>query len=313
MPGVGSFGFDPDGAVRMAAFSHLEKLDSSDGTVSARQLSEGFTFNGETVGLRTRAEGIYKPKQMATLLSITTVVPRGNREAWYEDQAKSHEEIFTAEETVAYSFKKGDVDTGKNRLLKEAVEHGFPIIYFRGIMPAVYKAIFPVFLTDWDEENRRVQLVFGDQNRKSSILPPTHDDRRYGLRTVKQRLHQSIFRKAILDAYGNRCAISGLPVPSLLDAAHIIADSDLNLGQPIVRNGLALSKVHHAAFDANLIGIDPDGAIHVSDRLMSQSDGPLLESIKALRGAQLHPPKRDMDRPDPDRLYRRFQIFKSAA
>ena len=62
----------------------------------------------------------------------------------------------------------------------------------------------------------------------------------------------------MLSAYGGRCAISGLPEPRLIDAAHIMADAHEELGQPIVQNGLPLSKIHHAAFDANLIGIDPE-------------------------------------------------------
>jgi predicted restriction endonuclease len=44
----------------------------------------------------------------------------------------------------------------------------------------------------------------------------------------------------------------------LLDAAHIVMDADEQLGQPIVSNGLPLTKIHHAAFDVHLIGIDPD-------------------------------------------------------
>ena len=81
----------------------------------------------------------------------------------------------------------------------------------------------------------------------------------------------------MLAAYGNRCVISGLPEPRLLDAAHIVADTDETLGQPIVTNGLPLSKLHHAAFDANLIGIDPDFRIHVSEALLSMNDGPMFE------------------------------------
>jgi hypothetical protein len=49
-----------------------------------------------------------------------------------------------------------------------------------------------------------------------------------------------------------------LPESLLLDAAHIVADKDERLGQPVVPNGILLSKIHHAAFDAHLIGIDPD-------------------------------------------------------
>jgi putative restriction endonuclease len=76
---------------------------------------------------------------------------------------------------------------------------------------------------------------------------------------------------------GGRCAISHLPEPRLLDAAHIIVDADEQLGQPIVSNGLPLTKLHHAAFDPRLIGVDPDYRIHVCDRLLEIHDGPFLE------------------------------------
>jgi hypothetical protein len=48
-------------------------------------------------------------------------------------------------------------------------------------------------------------------------------------------------------AYGGRCAIAHRPEPRLLDAAHILTDADEQLGQPIVSNGLPLTKIHHAA------------------------------------------------------------------
>jgi predicted restriction endonuclease len=74
--------------------------------------------------------------------------------------------------------------------------------------------------------------------------------------------------------YNGRCALSGLPEPLLLDAAHIVADKDEQFGRPAVPNGIPLSKIHHDAFDAHLIGIDPDYRLHVSDRLLGQNDGP---------------------------------------
>ena len=76
----------------------------------------------------------------------------------------------------------------------------------------------------------------------------------------------SIFRAQVIEAYERRCALSGLPEPRLIDAAHIVPDSDERLGQPDIRNGICMSKVHHAAYDAGLIGIDPDLMIHVSER-----------------------------------------------
>jgi putative restriction endonuclease len=80
-----------------------------------------------------------------------------------------------------------------------------------------------------------------------------------------------------------------------------------------VTNGIPLSKIHHAAFDAHLLGIDPDCRIHVSRRLLLQRDGPMLEALKQLHQQSLLVPSRKQDRPDPDRLAVRFQRFKSAA
>ncbi len=114
-------------------------------------------------------------------------------------------------------------------------------------------------------------------------------------------------------AYNGRCALSGLPEPLLLDAAHIISDKDEKLGQPVVPNGIPLSKIHHAAFDAHLIGIDPDYRLHVSDRLLVQRDGPMLDALQRLNGGTIHLPGRIKDRPDRDRLAQRYERFKAAA
>jgi putative restriction endonuclease len=58
-----------------------------------------------------------------------------------------------------------------------------------------------------------------------------------------------------------------------LDAVHIVADSDETMGHALVTNGIPLSKMHHAAFDFHLIGIDPDYRLHVSPQLLDQNDG----------------------------------------
>jgi putative restriction endonuclease len=118
----------------------------------------------------------------------------------------------------------------------------------------------------------------------------------------------------VLAAYDGRCAISKLPEPRLLDAAHIVIDAHEQLGQPIIPNGLPLTKLHHAAFDANLIGIDADFRIHVADRLLEIHDGPFLElGLKSIRGAEIMMPRRRSDWPDRDRLSFRFEHFKNAA
>jgi hypothetical protein len=54
--------------------------------------------------------------------------------------------------------------------------------------------------------------------------------------------------------FGAPVSLSGLPEPLLLDAAHIVADKDEQLGHPVIANGIPLSKIHHAAFDAHHTG-----------------------------------------------------------
>lgn len=105
----------------------------------------------------------------------------------------------------------------------------------------------------------------------------------------------------------------GLAGTLLLDAAHIVSDKHEVLGQPVVPNGIPLSKIHHAAFDAHLIGIDPDFRMHVSARLLEQKDGPMLEAIKQLDKQTIRLPPRLQDRPDRDRLAMRYEIFRARA
>jgi putative restriction endonuclease len=159
-----------------------------------------------------------------------------------------------------------DPNSPDNRWLREVMQQQIPVIYFLGTSPSRYQPIIPTFIVGWHPERLRVQLAFGAiVGASAQALPPDAPERRYALREVKARLHQASFRDAVLAAYGGRCVISHLPEPRLLDAAHIIMDADEQLGQPIVSNGLPLTKIHHAAFDAHLIGIDPHYRIHVSD------------------------------------------------
>ena len=164
-------------------------------------------------------------------------------------------------------------------------------------------------------DHSRVQLAFGALvGASAQAVSPDAPERRYALHEVKARLHQASFRDAVLAAYGGRCAISRLPEPRLLDAAHIVMDADEQLGQPIVSNGLPLTKIHHAAFDAHLIGVDPDYRIHVSDRLLEIHDGPFLElGLKGIVGQVIQLPRRSEDRPDRDRLALRFGQFRKEA
>lgn len=114
----------------------------------------------------------------------------------------------------------------------------------------------------------------------------------------------------VLDAYGGRCSLSGLPVRTLLTAAHIYPDLH-ELGVAHVTNGIALSTLHHTAYDTKLIGITPDYRVEVSDRIFSETDGPLLDGLKALHKTKIRLPREVELRPNREALAFRFEEFQS--
>jgi putative restriction endonuclease len=299
--------------MRVAAFEHVRRLNEVHDHLTANELKPGFVFNGGRIPLINPQRGIFKPQQMRFLLSIKTVFPKPGGKVWYDDQREVHRQIFTSNETIDYAFMGQDPNAADNRWLREAFENQVPIIYFLGIAPGRYQAVVPTFVTGWDAGALKAQIAFGAPEQEALVPPGNALERRYALRAVKQRLHQASFREAVIAAYNGRCALSGLPESLLLDAAHIVADKDEQFGQPVVPNGIPLSKIHHAAFDAHLIGIDPDYRLHVSERLLGQRDGPMLEALKRLNGGTIHLPNRDKDQPDRDRLALRFERFKAAA
>jgi putative restriction endonuclease len=304
---------DIDTHMRTAAFEHVRMLGEIHDNLTATELKPGFVFRGDRIPLVNPQRGIFKPMQMRFLLSIKTVFPKPGGKVWYDDQREVHRQIFEGEETIDYAFMGKNPDAADNRWLREAFENRIPIIYFLGIAPGRYQAMLPAFISGWDAATLKAHVAFGIPDQDVLAPPENALERRYALRAVKQRLHQASFREAVITAYNGRCALSGLPEPLLLDAAHIISDKHERLGQPVVPNGIPLSKIHHAAFDAHLIGIDPDYRLHVSERLLMQKDGPMLQALKRLNGGTIHRPKRDKDQPDRDRLALRFERFRAAA
>ena len=301
--------------MRQAAFEHLRRLCATKRVIEARELEKGFTFQGERILLHSRARGIFKPRQMRHPLSIKTVLPRRGRRPRYHDQLDVHRPIYNSAGTLDYAFMGADPDAPDNRGLREAWENRIPLIYFIGVTAGSYLAEFPTWVVGWDAQALRVQLAFAEPLMQVGDLVGENDDgrRRYAVGQVAHRLHQASFRQHLLEVYKGRCAVSGLPDQRLLDAAHIIADSDEFHGQPVVQNGILLSKLHHAAFDAKLLGIDPDYRLHVSERLLCLRDGPTLQALQQLEGGALHLPSRESDRPDRDRLAIRYEEFKAAS
>ena len=301
-----------DDKMRMTAFEQVQRLYDLHESLTTNDLKAGFNYEGNRIPLVNPQRGIFKPKKMRYLLSIRTVFPAPGKKVWYDDQREIHRRIIESEDTLDYAFMGQDPNAADNQWLLEASKNQVPVIYFLGIAPGRYQAIIPAFISDWDPNALIARVVFGVPNQDNISIPQSIQERRYALRVVKQRLHQSSFREAVIAAYNGRCAVSGLPERRLLDAAHIISDKNELMGQPVITNGLPLSKIHHSAFDSNLIGINPDYRLHVSERLLSQNDGPMLEYFKQLNGNKLRLPTRLIDYPDRERLAVRFEEFRAS-
>lgn len=303
--------FELDEIMRAAAFEQLRRLKETRAYLSSDDLKAGFEFKGERIPWINPQRGIFKPKQMQYLLSIRTVFPKPGGRVWYDDQREARQQIFDEVESVDYAFMGNKPEAADNRWLRAAMQQQTPIIYFLGFAPGRYEAIIPTYVIGWDADTLKARIAFGVPDQPVTSFAEAATERRYALRVVKQRLHQASFREAVITAYDSRCALSGLPEPLLLDAAHIIRDRDENLGHPVVPNGIPLSKIHHVAFDTHLIGIDPDYRVHISERLLAREDGVFLEALKGLNGKTLRMPHRQIDQPDRERLALRFEQFKS--
>ena len=131
---------------------------------------------------------------------------------------------------------------------------------------------------------------------------------------TRQRLHQPAFRARVMHAYATRCAVCSLRHGRLLDAAHIIEDGAPK-GDPITANGLALCKIHHAAYDQDILGIRPDRVVHINGEVLVEVDRPMLRhGLQEFHGQPLRVvPTRAADQPDPERLAVRFEKFLRAS
>jgi len=119
-----------------------------------------------------------------------------------------------------------------------------------------------------------------------------------------------LVRAIVLRAYRTRCAICNLPRAELLEAAHILPDRDVR-GRPEVPNGLALCRLHHGAYDRNLLGIRPDRVIEIAPGLMAEHDGPVLEqAIKGFDRKEIRVPRSTVLRPREEYLEERYEAFR---
>jgi len=293
-----------------AAFSHVKQLERFYGdAIPAANIEQGFPFGGDQVLLMNRAGGIFKPRQMPQgVLSIKTTMPRkGAALNIYNDQDNG-------DGYYQYSLQQGDPHGGRNKCLWEAFNNQQPFIYFHAVAPAVYKAMWPCFIEEINPGTGYAKVLVGIAQPDSvshciEYKIPDKIESRYQIRETKVRLHQASFREAVLGVYKHRCAITGMAQPRLIEAAHIVPDAKAGAHQ-LVNNGIALSNLHHRAYDRNLIGIDGDYRIHVSSEIKEHYANDFIEqAFLNFDQQKLVLPTTKEYRPDRDGLAQRFEEF----
>jgi putative restriction endonuclease len=153
----------------------------------------------------------------------------------------------------------------------------------RGVkgMSGGYNQVKPI----WDEfVNNKEDLVFESErilaDYKQKTIEEIYPDIAFDLkditgedkiRAIKTRINQRVFRQMILKTYANQCAVSGIDLPELLVAGHIIpwaADKRERLNP---ENGICLSHLHDRAYEQGLICIDTSYRLLISKRLKAES------------------------------------------
>jgi putative restriction endonuclease len=285
--------------VRQAAMAYVADCAIRSGGVVTRAELEAFTFNGEPLKLIDQSRGIRNPRQLEATLSILTQ-PNGP----YADDAIDAGRL-------RYAYRTGSVDAGDNRKLRRAAELALPLILLTGIAPGVFMPTLPVFIIRSEANEGFVEVAL-DEGLRFLAAEPDVDERSYVERLMRERIHQPLFRARVIHAYGTQCAMCRLHHGSLLDAAHILPDTH-ERGLPIVPNGLALCKIHHAAYDQNILGIRPDLVVDIQGKILKEVDGPmLLHGLQEMKGVRLTVPRGRALQPDPNRLEERYEDFLAA-
>lgn len=296
-----------DAHIRQVAFDWLtEQVELRGDVLPRNRLVQGFMYQDNRVPL-LGPKGIFKPRILDIPLSITTI-PSGP----YDDG-------YSTEGLLLYRYRGTDPAHSDNVGLREAMQRRIPLVYFHRIVEGKYLAIWPVFIVGDDPARLTFKVEVDDvgyakyQTTGDATPMPAEEARRsYITATVRQRVHQRSFRARVLDAYREQCALCRLRHEELLDAAHIIPDTEPE-GEPVVSNGIALCKLHHAAFDRQFLAVRPDYVIEVRPDILEETDGPmLLHGLKEMHQQKLILPVATEHRPKPAFLEKRYQRFLAA-
>ena len=118
-------------------------------------------------------------------------------------------------------------------------------------------------LADFEKQTIEIkfsEILIGTENLKGENK----------VREVKTRVNQNVFRQIVLANYNRKCAITGIDMPDLLVASHIIPWSKNEEERLNPENGVCLSALYDRAYDKGLIGITEKYQILLSTELKAK-------------------------------------------
>jgi putative restriction endonuclease len=300
-----------DRQVRLRAFDFLSEQTALHGEVLPWPiLSSGFLFDSKRVPL-IGPQGIFKPGVLPDMpLSIATAPVR-------EGETRRYDDGLDEQGLLSYRYRGTDPGHRDNVGLRLAMQRRVPLVYLFGVVRGEYMPVWPVFVVGDDPSTLTFKVAIDDRqlgllNSALATDQVSEARRSYVTALTVRRLHQTTFRMRVLNAYRETCAICRLRHRELLEAAHILPDGHPH-GEPIVPNGLALCKLHHAAFDACILGVRPDYIIEVRRDILDEIDGPMLRhGLQEIAGQAIQLPRDHRLRPRSDLLEERYEMFRKA-
>jgi len=297
---------DHDTAIRLAVFKYLDNLRLQHGEIFTwADLQRGFNYENSSIAL-IGAKGIWKPKVLELPISIATSPNR------------PYNDTFNSDGLLDYRYRQDAAGKVDNDQLRTVMLRGLPIVYFHAMSKGKYDASWPVYIVGDNPNTNTFTVAVDDKSQiskgefQTAVGETALIRRKYLTQLTRTRLHQSAFRVQVLAAYRDQCTICSLKHVPLLEAAHIIPDSE-NDGEPVVSNGLSLCKIHHAAYDQNILGITPDYKAEIRMDVLAEKDGPMLKhGIQEMHGKKLILPRSIEAQPNKDSMAVRYEEFKAA-
>ena len=277
-----------------------------DDLVPRARLEQGFQFGGERVGFGSLQKGIHRSRLQRGPAALTLMTSFKDPYADTFDQGGA---LFT------YAYRSGSIDQHDNRALRAAFELQTPVVYFRALAPAQYLVVAPMFVTADDPAARVVVLEPGLRSKTCG---------RAGWSPGPMSAPTRRARRAIdFTSSASSSTSCGPTVTAARSARSESANcSRRRTSSPTSRPTVSLrsstawrcARSTTSRLTGNLLGIDPDGVVHIADRLLREIDGPMLRTgLQGFHGARIAQPRREDERPDVARLQTRFERFRTAA